>query len=269
MRAKALKTTYVRAGTYSLAGVSGGCGTLDGLELSAADTGETWSYYPPDGPASAILDGGSSVGAGICINGSGGVTINGLQIQNFVHTEIWVYDPNVTITNNVLHDNSEAAANGLITAGGPNFHNATITNNVLYNSLEHGIRAATCSYAGCSGGSNNLWIANNYIYNTCTSVGDCGAIYLQDYQIPRSTGIVISNNYVRDVHIAGPDGRGIYLDDGASNTKVNGNIVVGAAVCFAIHGGTNDVFTGNLCDEATRGKVDILLYQDSGCRQRV
>ena len=66
MRASSsIKTTYVRAGTYKPAAVAGNCdfGATQGssVALSAADTGETWSYYPPDGIGTAILDGQSTL----------------------------------------------------------------------------------------------------------------------------------------------------------------------------------------------------------------
>jgi len=269
MQGSTTKTTYIRAGTYNLPGVASDCDGTSGFQLVAADTGETWSYYPPDGPGTAILDGGSTdpttgVRTGICINGTSGATINGLQVQRFIHTLIQNYDPNVTITNNILHDYTEHSNNGAINYGGPNFINMTISNNYIYNAPERGVSGGPCLYAGCAGAGQNLTISNNYIYNTCTVVADCGAIYYQDFQSPRSTGIKINYNYISDVSGNGTDGRGIYLDDGASNATVNGNIVIGATTtCFNIHGGTNDQFTGNICDEDSQVNNRILFYQNS------
>src|SRR5260370_27008210 len=69
------KTTYVRGGTYKPATTGGNClwGDASGssIGLSSADDGETWSYYPPDGYGSGILDGQSTTG------NSGGTTGNG------------------------------------------------------------------------------------------------------------------------------------------------------------------------------------------------
>src|SRR5271170_1217832 len=67
MRASStIKTTYVRAGTYKPPQAGGTCvwGNASGssIELTSADQGETWSFYPPDGYGSAILDGQSIAG---------------------------------------------------------------------------------------------------------------------------------------------------------------------------------------------------------------
>lgn len=263
-----IKACYLRAGTYNMAGIASDCDGTSAFQLSAADTAETWSYYPPDGPGSAILDGGSTspttgVRTGICVNGTSGATINGLQIQRFIHTLIQIYDPNVVAENNTLHDYTEHSNNGAINVGGGAATNVHLLNNYIYNAPERGISAGPCFSSSCAGGINSLTIAGNYIYNTCTQVSDCGAIYIIDFQSPRSTGIAISNNYVRDVKASG-GGRGIYLDDGASNVASSGNIIIGAATtCYNIHGGSNDSYTGNICDEDSQSTVTILLYQNS------
>ena len=113
-------------------------------------------------------------------------------------------------------------------------------------------------------------IVNNVILNSCTypaaganspgfndqDGGDCGAIYTWDEELPSSTNIQISNNYIDDVNApsngAGDWGTdnttGIYMDDGVSNTTVTGNIVFGIkSSCFVIHGGDNNAMTGNIC----------------------
>jgi putative cofactor-binding repeat protein len=42
---------------------------------------------------------------------------------------------------------------------------------------------------------------------------------------------------------------GIYLDDGASNATVTGNVILGKMVsCFTLHGGKNNLFEDNICD---------------------
>ncbi len=97
-----------------------------GLHLTAADSGQTWSYYPPDGYDSAILDGGSTSSSTgiqelITIDGASHVTIDGLQLQHFRWVGIGLHgggqlsdlfpastamaDSN-TVTNNIVHDGS-------------------------------------------------------------------------------------------------------------------------------------------------------------------
>ncbi len=52
-----IKTTYLRAGTYKPeTGVGCNNGAGASVYLTVTDNGETWSYYPPDGFNSAILD---------------------------------------------------------------------------------------------------------------------------------------------------------------------------------------------------------------------
>src|SRR5207237_479331 len=75
-----IKTTYVRAGTYSFSG-SNNCSQV-AVDLSS-DNGETWTYYPPDGVGKAILDGGASsnatgYNAAFAWGNSNNNTINGL-----------------------------------------------------------------------------------------------------------------------------------------------------------------------------------------------
>ena len=267
-----VKTCYIRAGTYTpaIVGTGGAClGTAVLVLNSSSDSNTTWSHYPPDGVGTAIIDAQSSsstTGAysGICVSGgTTGVVINGLHIQNAQYDLIEDYDSNLLIENNILHDNHATANNGLIDIGGNAAKNVTVDHNYLYNSQQRGVSAGTCLYAGCGGGIDGLVISNNYVYNTCTVIGDCGAIYVIDYQTPRSN-ITIRNNYVRDVYVSG-GGRGIYLDDGTSNATVTGNIVIGAAdTCFNIHGGSNDVYQYNICDEDSQPTA-ILLYQNADC----
>jgi len=91
------KTTYVRAGTYQPPMTGATClyGNAAGsaIELLAADQGETWSFYPPDGYGSAILDGqsttgnsggtgGNGVGCAFAASGASGVRIVQCMIGN-------------------------------------------------------------------------------------------------------------------------------------------------------------------------------------------
>ena len=86
-----IKTTYIRAGSYTLPTLNCG-GSSGGLQLGSADNGETWSYYPPDGVDSADLSGGStsdSTGLTTAVSvGASRITINGLSIHNFVYAGI-------------------------------------------------------------------------------------------------------------------------------------------------------------------------------------
>jgi hypothetical protein len=130
------KTVYLRAGTYVWTS-----GQAAPLVLTAADNGETWSYYPPDGYNSAILDytnqvftqsghadGGFSqlgVNGGSCIVGQGvsNLTIDGLTFQNIPAQGIMFYGgasgfgfaPN---TNNTLNPSGDVIQNCIFRNGG-------------------------------------------------------------------------------------------------------------------------------------------------------
>ncbi len=120
------KTTYLRAGTYQPAAVTGAScmnGDASGasVDLTSADSGETWSFYPPDGYNTAILDGQSTVGnsGGTGGNGTGcaisaynvsNITIVGLQFKNYLYSAFWVNTgSNLAFTSNVVHNLTAAA----------------------------------------------------------------------------------------------------------------------------------------------------------------
>ena len=121
-----VKTTYIRAGIYQPAVVTGAScmnGDASGasVELRSADNGETWSVYPPDGYNSAILDGQSTRGQfrrerrqwhGLCLFRKyvSNITIVGLQFQNYLYSAFWVNNgSNLTFTSNVVHNLTAAA----------------------------------------------------------------------------------------------------------------------------------------------------------------
>jgi hypothetical protein len=242
------------------------------LHLIATDSGETWAFYPPDGVASAVIDGRSSSATtgirwGIYVDGAFGVTIDGLQLQHFADEFLHTggHSKHTSFLNNVVHDNYNPTDTGAIAAFG-SVQNTTIANNYVYDVVNHGILLQACGQTCASRGITGGIIKQNFIYNSCTITTDCGAIYLQDWGTPRSTNIRIQNNFIRDVTTAGDGsgGRGIYLDDGTSNAVITGNIVAGNKdTCFDIHAGAHDAFSGNICDEQSSGRESIMRYETS------
>jgi len=295
------KRLYLRVGTYSSVP----------LTFTPADSGEIWTYYPPDGYNSAILDGGSvgmRTGVNvITIDGTSDFTVDGLLIQNFRNWGIGIHggpaDPvggfpteaptavNVTIMNNIVNngytDNTSGAnlgwSGGGIWASGSTT-NLHILNNVITNQYGSGIRVIPTDTSGTTnpnGNYNGLTISNNVCLITDQATGDNGAIYIQDTNFD-SANITISNNFIRDYQ-ANPSLRSaaipirdvaIYLDEGASNTTVTGNIVANTAyavtspgpstistTAFYMSTGHNDTWSGNIADLGTLGIILNANYE--------
>ncbi len=292
-----IKTTYLRAGTYQPAVTGGNCvwGNSAGssIGLGAADDGETWSYYPPDGYGTAILDGQSTVGesgggggngTGCAFGASGAtnVTIVGLQFERYLFGAVWGYQTsNFTFADNVVHDTtacSFASAAVILTAS----PGSVIRNNYLYNLAYIGLAIDDTSSAGDS--MSNTTVANNVIINGCTwpvvsnggndqNGGDCAGIYIWSKVPSVSTNIQVTNNYVEDLSVSsGGKGDwgsgnciGIYMDDGADDVTVSGNVVTGIkSSCFLIHGGHDNIIEANLCDLSASGPQEIVFYQNDG-----
>jgi hypothetical protein len=288
------KTCYIRAGTYSPPAVTAhsncefGDPSGSSIALDPRDGGETWSYYPPDGYGSAILNGQSTIGGSGKSGGGNGtgcgfgdykaahLTINGLQFENYQFSAFWGSSAsNLTFVNNTVHDLTSARfdAGGVALVDSPG---VVISNNYMYNIAYIGVGF----WQATMGGEGNITVNNNAIINSCTwpvvprggndqNGGDCGAIYFADRVSPSATNIRVLNNYVRDVNKAsngiGDFGHccadGIYLDDGASNVTASGNVTAGTiSDCFHIHGGNNNVMTGNICDLDSSGSESVVLY---------
>lgn len=290
-----IKTTYVRAGTYQppkngatcLYGNSAG----SSIELLSADDGETWSFYPPDGYGSAILDGqsttgnsggtgGNGIGCAFAASGASAVRIIGLQFERYLYAAFWGYQsPGATLSDNVVHDTTAASfgAGGIILVNSPG---ATITHNALHDLAYMGIVVSDSSTTGDQ--MSNSLVSGNVVLNACTwpavsgggndeNGGDCGGIYFWSHVASVSTNLRIEDNLVRDVNVSSAGAgdftsccaQGIYLDYGTSNVSVTGNVVTGImSACFQINGGIDNVITGNVCDLGAAAGTQIVAYQN-------
>jgi hypothetical protein len=291
------KTTYVRAGTYQPPMTGATClyGNAAGsaIELLAADQGETWSFYPPDGYGSAILDGqsttgnsggtgGNGVGCAFAASGASGVRIVGLQFERYLYAAFWGYQsPSVVVSDNVVHDTTAACfgAGGIIVINSPG---ATVMHNALHDLAYMGIVVSDSSTTGDQ--MSNSLVSGNVVLDACTwpavsgggndeNGGDCGGIYFWSHVASASTNLRIEDNLVRDVNVSSAGAgdfssccaQGIYLDYGTSNVSVTGNVVTGiVSACFQINGGIDDVITGNLCDLGAAAGTQIVAYQNHG-----
>jgi hypothetical protein len=266
-----IKTTYVRAGSYELPNIpacAGGSGC--GLELVAADDGETWSYYPPDGVDSADLTGGSTGnGTGLVVIlfiGASNVTVNGLSFHNFQYAGINSQGGanNLTVENCLLFDGYSQSNSS--NAGGISCYgcsNALISHNVIHDIAQLGV-----SMSNVNGDISNLLVTGNVVYNTCTANADCGALYVQDVTAT-ATNIQLTNNYIHDGNtfagLGSNYGSALYADDCTSNVTESGNVLTGrnGSNTSMVHGGSNVHQTGNLTDLATF-QQHVAVFQTSG-----
>jgi hypothetical protein len=288
-----IKTCYIRAGLYKVTGTANNAcfvtrGNYVWLLLDSSASNTTFSYYPPDGVGSAVIDGGASsptTGAyvGICISDASdtgpvnNVTINGLTLRNFAESFIVIqggftgYGTSGTmIKNNTVYN--DYTSNNWAMVADDIAPNTTFVNNYVYNVVNMAFGAAPGLTGAHPGGIDNLLWKNNIVENSDTACTDCGAFYLEDQGDGRgvgmSTGITIANNYCDGVN-AGGGANCVYLDAVTSNVRVTGNVLIpgpGSNVCAQIHGGSNNAFKNNICDLANAshdGKPSIMFYQQN------
>jgi hypothetical protein len=251
-----IKTTYIRAGSYTLPSIASCAGstTTCGLRLGASDYGETWSYYPPDGVDSADLSAGSTGGeSGLVIAvevAANSVRIDGLSIHDFQYAAV---DSSggadyLTVTNSLIYNGySSGGGNpGGITCYGCT--NMTISHNVIHDMAEFGL-----SLTSVNGNLTHLLVDGNVFYNTCTAIGNCGAVYLEDSSAT-ATGLAVTNNYIHDGNTSAGTGdeygSAIYAASCLSNMKASGNVITGknGPNTILVQGGSNVHLSGNLTD---------------------
>jgi hypothetical protein len=273
------KTCYIRAGSYAPAGLSacnsrGNCA----IGLTGSDNGETWSYYPPDGVDSADITGGSTAsGNGLWAifftGGATNVTITGLSLHNFDFAAVQSGGgANLTVTNNLMFNGfgivGDVSLSGAQNAASVQCYscaNLTVSNNVVHDIASFGI-------SNSNGGTTGTVFSGNVLYNICTQIRDCGALYSQD--LPQTaTNQSMTNNYVLDgctfsgcAPGTGGWGSAVYLDDCASNWTISGNVFTGnnGSNNLMIHGGHNNVWSDNLIDVAATGN-EVIRFQSSSC----
>ena len=267
MEHSSIKATYVEGGTYHLSSA---------ITLTAADSGETWQYYPASGVDTAVLDGGNSTAKGFDLTGASNVTINGLKFQNFVSKSIEAYSsPGTVIENNDIGFMTVAppAGNAGAVCGISVGDHVTVKNNYVHDISSIGI----ASYAYTRGASNDgTVISGNVVLRTVLKSSDDGAIYINDKATGTSGGhVTISNNFVGETGGAGFTSlRVIYLDDNASNVTVTGNILGPMAAGVAkkrgnfnavfVHNGSNNTISGNIIDLGSSSFTDIVAWGYDG-----
>ncbi len=270
------KTAFLRTGTYSIA---------SGLPFSWADSGEAWSSYPGE---TAILDGGKT--GGIRITGVENFRFQGLVFQNMAPggmifngaksiTLRWnsFYNCNQNcifgsgVNNSIIDSNTiNGQSPGNVAGGtGSAYQAIQLTYGSSNNQITHNL------VKNCQGGgigfddgptdppnSNNI-VDRNILQNVDTNVVDMGALYLYDQS---HSGV--GNQFINNV-IDGNGGAGyrtnwtkaIYLDDGASNVLVSGNICRSCGeFAWQIHAGDHNAIVNNIFDLSSAGTL-LGIYQ--------
>jgi hypothetical protein len=243
MRAsRTIKTTFIRAGRYNsmpmVALNPGIAPTHAALMLTSADNGETWSFYPPDGYNTAILNGNSAdlcqnasvLDYAIFIEGGSNITIDGLYFENFTFGAI------------ALHGGKDWWGNwfptGNLGAGAAD-HNV-IKNNIMTN-INNGTPATTgiCSLAwpppisqnndtgggvAAVGRVTNLTVTHNAILNT----QGMGMDFEMFSNADDMSGLTITNNLVHNANRSVHDTGCIHIYNvagGSTQGTLNGAII--------------------------------------------
>jgi hypothetical protein len=262
-----------------------------GSTVACSSSGTTYGFWIDGGENITIngLEFTTFSGAGILIHGgsdyfpnqngfmfptSGLPNASGNTIENNIVTNILnVSDQNPGWPPPGCNDPSPGVA-----ASGAIMQLGQATNNKYYHNVVHdvdgmGIRV-DCYYNGDSSG---LDVEYNALYNTLLNNTDAGAIYDYSWTCPSAGPHIIKYNYIHDYgnpanQTYSSSTHAIYLDDGTSNSTVIGNLMVGAgwAPMFIAHGGTNDVWSGNIIDMVNVAQYGgqgsyVGNYQSSGC----
>jgi hypothetical protein len=281
MRRTSTKTCTVRAGTYRFSTT---------LKFTSADNNEIWQYYPPDGVATAILDGGGSgmgTNTGVDIfllQGTSGITLNGLKCQNFnvscVHTEGGKAF-GIGCTTNLTVKNMDAGYNtmnmpkgiqSIIGLEGCTIR-YSIQNNYLHDAGSGCLVAST--YNSSSDAISGIF-QDNVCLRFCQIITDCGGIGTDMHSgfIATAGTVVIKNNYIADGGSSSATRvAGIYLDDYSNHVFLISNVVAPpnpasprgdaggqADYCIEQHNGSYNIAEYNICDLGTTADEDAVLW---------
>ena len=277
MAGGAVKVTYVRAGTYSIA---------SGWNFTGADNGTSWIAYPNEVPILEASGTGQVTRSGVTFLNA--ITFAGFQIQNLA-ADGW--DLSFS-TNMVLRWNTwlNLSQNGIF---GVSVTNALIDSNTFsgqtpgnVSGVDSGYQCISLQYdcsgnqvthnlfqnvaGGCVGIStasvacNNNLIDRNIARNCCNNCYDFGAFYIYDVT-HSSVGNQITNNIIDGSGTPGASlpTVGIYLDDETSNVIVSGNLFRNSvSLGWLVHGGDHNLFANNVWD-LSNGPSQWGLYQSS------
>jgi hypothetical protein len=274
MRGSNVKTTSVGSGIYT---------RLAPLVLTKLDDGETWL-----GNRAAELDGGGTITDGFLIMGGSHITIDGFRIKNVLYRGVGIHggaafsdDPvfnvatspavgntvqrtevfNVSAPRGAKADYSFWNSGGVLAEG--RVPQTTITHNYFHDTASMGTRIGAERPGDDISGSV---FDSNIVVNSMQSISDGGAIYVQDAMLS-SANISITHNYIYNFQgPANDQGRGIYLDQSASNVTITDNIIragewgAEGAAAVLLSGGNNNVVSNNIIDLGCNSRTITAVF---------
>lgn len=274
MRLGQVKLTSVLNGVYF---------RTEPLLLNELDNDQTWL-----GNGGAVLDGQDQVTDLILIMGGSRINIDGFLLRNARYRGVGIHggaafsdDPifNVNVgpaSGNIVRnseifgisaprgapgDYSFWNSGGVVSQGLVPF--TIISNNYVHDVNSMGMRIGAERPGDDYSGSK---IERNIIVSSMRVISDGGAIYLQDVNA-KSTDVSITHNYIYDFQGSANDqGRGIYLDQSASNVDVSGNIIragphgAEGSAALMISGGSNNRVTNNVVDLGCSSKIITAIF---------
>ncbi len=193
MEGSSIHTSYVESGTYNLTST---------LNMGAADSGMTFTSAPN---STAVLDGGGSLSTLIQLNGSTGVTLQGLTFQNTAANTRAALDLNGASGNSVIANHFVNNGEALLVDNGSN--NNTVSGNQFDNSSTSAVEVQNQS-------NGNLFDSN--VVNGTGATNTTGGGFF----VHGGNNNTISHNLVENT-----SGIGIGIENWDSTTINVGNVI--------------------------------------------
>ena len=171
--------------------------------------------------------------------GAGGVKIGE---HKYMYNETPTLTKSIIVYNNIICEGGRILppAVGVILF---NASDCTISHNDIFDFYYTGISVGWSWGFDGSPSKRNIINYNHVHHLGWNGLSDMGGIYT----LGLSEGTQITNNIIHDVYTFGPDGYGIYLDEGSSGVLVKDNIVYYCkSAGFAQHYGCNNTVVNNI-----------------------
>ena len=171
----------------------------------------------------------------------------------------YMYSATPSLTRNIIVNNNIICEGGRVLppAVGVILFNASdcqITHNDIFDFYYTGVSVGWSWGFDGSPSKRNIVSYNHVHHLGWNGLSDMGGIYT----LGLSEGTEITNNIIHDVYTFGPDGYGIYLDEGTSGVLVKNNIVYSCkSAGFAQHYGRNNIIVNNIFANNRNAQISI------------